>query len=256
MIHKVKLKVRDEERRLTSVSYDYKIKFSDALDIDKIIQLHQEVSMQLGSQASLPLDGGLIRIRFSSTDHDQFFYEWLFSSMMEDGSIEFIQNEVETIERISFWDCYCVSVKEWMNAGGTPMGIELLLSPGIFKKGALVNEKVWKVTDIHGNSEEIKIEGNSDEKNIVEITDAYWIDNEGKEKRDLNVEFPVTLFVVTKNFIIGKTVHLHFEDKDKEGWKVANYSGTIDSKGIIVLEDFKLEIVKKENNGTNDNKIN
>lgn len=166
MIHKVKLKVRDEERWLTSISYSYKIKFSDALDIDKIIQLHQEVSMQLGSQASLPLDGGLIRIRFSSTDHDQFFYEWLFSSMMEDGSIEFIQNEVETIERISFWDCYCVGIKEWMNAGGTPMGIELLLSPAIFKKGALVNEKVWKVTDIHENSEDVNKKSNKKSYNL------------------------------------------------------------------------------------------
>lgn len=239
MIHKVKLKVRDEERWLTSISYGYKIKFSDALDIDKIIQLHQEVSMQLGSQASLPLDGGLIRIRFSSTDHDQFFYEWLFSSMMEDGSIEFIQNEVETIERISFWDCYCVGVKEWMNAGDTPMGIELLLSTAIFKKGALVNEKVWKVSDIHGNSEEVI--KNEDAEEIIYITDAYWIDENGTEQRNLNLEKPVTLYVKVNNPKTGKTVKLDFEDNESE-LSTVTYSGEINSEGIIVLENFIMNI--------------
>lgn len=239
MIHKVRLKVRDEERWLTSISYGYKIKFSDALDIDKIIQLHQEVSMQLGSQASLPLDGGLIRIRFSSTDHDQFFYEWLFSSMMEDGSIEFIQNEVETIERISFWDCYCVGVKEWMNAGSTPMGIELLLSPAILKKGALVNERVWKVSDIHGNSEYINVVEETKKEDPIIITDAYWIDEKGNQQRELSLNFPVTLYIQTKDYIVNKSVNLII--KDDTIMKEAKCSGKIDRNGIITIEKFKLE---------------
>lgn len=70
MIHKVKLKVMDEERWLTSVSYGYNIKFSDAPDIDNIIQLHQEVALRLGSEQVLPIEGGFLRLRFSSTDHD------------------------------------------------------------------------------------------------------------------------------------------------------------------------------------------
>lgn len=242
MIHKVKLKVRDEERWLTSISYGYKIKFSDALDIDKIIQLHQEVSMQLGSQASLPLDGGLIRIRFSSTDHDQFFYEWLFSSMMEDGSIEFIQNEVETIERISFWDCYCVGIKEWMNAGGTPMGIELLLSPAIFKKGALVNEKVWKVSDIHGISK--KVTKDEDAEEIIYITDAYWIDENGTEQRNLGLENSVTLYVKVNKPQVGRTVKLDFKDSENK-LCTATYSGQINNEGVIVLDNFKMNLYEK-----------
>lgn len=254
MIHNVKLKVRDEERWLTSVSYGYHIKFSDVPDIDKIIQLHQEVALQLGSEQVLPIEGGFLRLRFSSTDHDQFFYDWLFTSMMEEGGIEFLQNEVEAVSRISFWDCYCVGVEEWMSADGAPMGIELLLSPAILKKDAPVHEKVWKITDIHGNTEEVKVEEeDGDKKKIVEITDAYWIDDNGQQIRELNIDYPITLYVVTENFIVGKTVHLHFEDKDQDGWKVADCSGNIDSNGIIVLENFKLETVKEESNGTNDN---
>lgn len=251
MIHKVRLKVRDEERWLTSISYGYKIKFSDALDIDKIIQLHQEVSMQLGSQASLPLDGGLIRIRFSSTDHDQFFYEWLFSSMMEDGSIEFIQNEVETIERISFWDCYCVGVKEWMNAGDTPMGIELLLSPAIFKKGALVNEKVWKVTDIHGNSEDLKVEEEIKEEKEPEITAVYWKDAKGNHIID---ELPendvVTLYAQTKNTTPGDKLSFTITLEDgKTIVKIENCE--IDSKGIAQIANFSLKEYMQINANTN-----
>lgn len=219
MIHKVKLKVRDEERWLTSVSYGYKIKFSDALDIDKIIQLHQEVSMQLGSQASLPLDGGLLRLRFSSTDHDQFFYEWLFSSMMEDGSIEFIQNEVETIERISFWDCYCVSVKEWMNAGGTPMGIELLLSPAILKKGALVYEKVWKVTDIHGNTEEVRAEEENKSENTKvnkRVLDLFWsYGNDHKTLKSKSRHYSdINLHIKTEGYKKGEKISATIEWED------------------------------------------
>lgn len=254
MVYKIKLKVRDEERWLTSIEYGYRIKFSDVADIDKIIQLHQEVSAKLGSEEPLPLEGGLFRLRFSSTDHDQFFYDWMFVSAMEDGSIEILQNEVETVSRISFWDCYCVGIEEWMSVGGAPMGIELLLSPAIVKKDALVYEKIWKVSDIHGNTEEVKgTEEDGDKKKIVKITDAYWIDDNGQQIRELNLDHPVTLYVVTDNFTVGKTVNLRFEDKDQDGWKVAECSGDIDSNGIIVLENFKLEIVKDESNGNNDN---
>lgn len=253
MIHKVKLKVRDEERWLTSISYGYKIKFSDALDIDKIIQLHQEVSMQLDSQASLPLDGGLIRIRFSSTDHDQFFYEWLFTSIMEDGSIEFIQNEVETIERISFWDCYCVGVKEWMNAGGTPMGMELLLSPAIFKKGALVNEKVWKVTDIHGNSEDVKTDKEVKEDKEPKIIAVYWKDAKGK---NIINEIPknelVTLYAKTKDVEDGEIVQFEIiytkeEPPIKVEGKVLNNE--------VHIENFNMRLYREKKTIENNNKI-
>lgn len=253
MIHKVKLKVRDEERWLTSISYGYKIKFSDALDIDKIIQLHQEVSMQLDSQASLPLDGGLIRIRFSSTDHDQFFYEWLFTSIMEDGSIEFIQNEVETIERISFWDCYCVGVKEWMNAGGTPMGMELLLSPAIFKKGALVNEKVWKVTDIHWNSEDVKTDKEVKEDKEPKIIAVYWKDAKGK---NIINEIPknelVTLYAKTKDVEDGEIVQFEIiytkeEPPIKVEGKVLNNE--------VHIENFNMRLYREKKTIENNNKI-
>lgn len=170
MIHKVKLKVRDEERLLTSIEYGYRLKFSDVADIDKIVELHQAVSMKIGSTESLPLEGGLFRVRFSSTDHDHFFYDWMFTSAMQEGSIEFLQNEVETISRINFWDCYCVGIEEWMSAGGAPMGIELLLSPAIVKKDALVHEKVWKITDIHGNTEEVKVEENTKKEDAKPVT--------------------------------------------------------------------------------------
>lgn len=237
MIHKVKLKVRDEERWLTSVSYGYHIKFSDAPDIDKIIQLHQEVALQLGSEQALPIEGGLLRLRFSSTDHDQFFYDWLFTSMMEDGSIELLQNEVETVSRISFWDCYCIGVEEWMSADGAPMGIELLLSPAILKKDAPVHEKVWKITDIHGNTEEVKGEKEPKEEKEPEITKIYWKDANGKEILNLPKQGNATLCAQTINTNEGDSIEF---DIDLENGNTINISGTVDSKGVVEILNVDL----------------
>lgn len=143
MIQNVRFKIRDEERWLTTVHFSYRLDFDENADLDKIIQLHQKVSEELGSDKSLPVFGGLFHIVFSSTDHDQFFYDWLLEGVMQDGQIEFIQNEVETVSRIDFWDCYCISLEERMSAGGAPMEIKLVLSPAIMKKDGILHEKIW-----------------------------------------------------------------------------------------------------------------
>lgn len=247
MIHKVKLKVRDEERWLTSVCYGYNIKFSDAPNIDKIIQLHQEVTLQLGSDQPLPIEGGFLRLRFSSTDHDQFFYDWLFTSMMEDGGIEFLQNEVETVSRISFWDCYCIGVEEWMNADGAPMGIELLLSPAILKKDSLVHEKVWKITDIHGNTEVVKmeednkIENTNEDKKILDLFWSYGEDHKVLKNKSRHYS-DVNLHIKTEGYKKGEKASVTIEWEDKSFFNNTNLKkisifGIVDNNGEAIIND-------------------
>lgn len=159
--------------------------------------------------------------------------------MMQDGEIHFIYNEVEVADIFRFWDCYCVKIEEYMSVGNAPMMMVVYLSPGIIKRNNLeVREKVWKVSEVVSSV----IEHNSDvNEQIIYITDAYWIDEYGNKQRDLNINSSVTLYVQTKNFVVGKTVDLFFEDKENSLIKSKTYSGIIDEKGIITIEDFNVK---------------
>lgn len=158
---------------------------------------------------------------------------------MHNGEIHFIYNEVEIADIFQFWDCFCVKIEEYMSAGNSPMMMVLYLSPGIIKRNNLeVREKVWKVSEVVSSI----IEHNSDvNEQIIYITDAYWIDEYGNKQRDLNINSSVTLYVQTKNFVVGKTVDLFFEDKENSLIKSKTYSGIIDEKGIITIEDFNVK---------------
>lgn len=159
--------------------------------------------------------------------------------MMQDGEIHFIYNEVEVADIFRFWDCYCVKIEEYMSVGNAPMMMVVYLSPGIIKRNNLeVREKVWKVSEVVSSV----IEHNSDvNEQIIYITDAYWIDEYGNKQRDLNINSSVTLYVQTKNFVVGKTVDLFFEDKENSLIKSKTYSGIIDENGIITIEDFNVK---------------
>lgn len=126
-----------------------------------------------------------------------------------------------------------------MSVGNAPMMMVVYLSPGIIKRNNLeVREKVWKVSEVVSSV----IEHNSDvNEQIIYITDAYWIDEYGNKQRDLNINSSVTLYVQTKNFVVGKTVDLFFEDKENSLIKSKTYSGIIDEKGIITIEDFNVK---------------
>jgi len=87
----------------------------------------------------------------------------------------------------------------------------------------------------------------AESKSGFTVVDAYWKDKNGREIRDLSVDFPVILYVVLGEFTAGSTVNLTFEDGEGEnGIKRADYSAVADSNGIVVIEDFKLELVRKE----------
>ena len=181
----------------------------------------------------------LITLAFECSGDEAFFYDWLNEGMMQDGEIHFIYNEVEVADIFRFWDCYCVKIEEYMSVGNAPMMMVVYLSPGIIKRNNLeVREKVWKVSEVVSSV----IEHNSDvNEQIIYITDAYWIDEYGNKQRDLNINSSVTLYVQTKNFVVGKTVDLFFEDKENSLIKSKTYSGIIDENGIITIEDFNVK---------------
>lgn len=147
MIYQMKLVIRDEERDITDFIYHCHISHYNDPDLDKMIELHIKVCEEIGNREDLPIEGDLIALTFNSTNHDQFFYDWLFEGAMQDGEIQFIYNEVETADIFRFWDCYCLGLEESMSVGGAPMRITIYLSPGIIKRNNLAaREKVWKVS--------------------------------------------------------------------------------------------------------------
>ena len=46
--------------------------------------------------------------------------------------------------------------------------------------------------------------------------------------------------------VLGGEIFITFEDEGENGIKRADYPGVADSNGIVVIEDFKLELVEKE----------
>jgi hypothetical protein len=76
---------------------------------------------------------------------------------------------------------------------------------------------------------------------VMEITDAYWIDEDGEKQCDLDTDFPVTLFIKLKDFILGSNIDFHFENQDNDG-ENANYSGVVGEDGIVKIDEFQLKL--------------
>lgn len=220
--------------------YNYRchIRHYDDPNLRKIIQLHIQVCEEIGNRECLPVEGDLITLAFECKGEEQFFYDWLNEGAMHNGEIHFIYNEVEIADIFRFWDCFCVKIEEYMSVGNSPMMMVLYLSPGIIKRNNLeVREKVWKVSEVVS----FVIDYNVDSEQIIYIIDAYWIDEYGNKQRDLDINSSVTLYVQTKNFVVGKTVDLFFKDKENSLIKSKTYSGVINEKGIIVIDDFNIK---------------
>lgn len=175
MIYQMKLVIRDEERDITDFIYHCHISHYNDPDLDKMIELHIKVCEEIGNREDLPIEGDLIALTFNSTNHDQFFYDWLFEGAMHDGEIQFIYNEVETADIFRFWDCYCLGLEENMSVGGAPMRITIYLSPGIIKRNNLeAREKVWKVSS-----------PSTDKK----VAETYYTQKSKKETSEENTTF-------------------------------------------------------------------
>ncbi len=238
MIYSVRLKVRDEERLLESLWFDYNVNFNDHTDLNKIIELHQQVSAMLGMDMSLPVWGGIFQVEFPSSANDQFFYDWLLEGVMEEGVIEIMRNEVETVSRIAFWDCYCVGLEEQMSADGSPMMMTLWLSPAIVKKDGFLNEKVWKVTDIHGLTQPVEVK---EEELKPEVIAVCWKDGEGKTQIDsLPENQQVSLHAEIKNAQPGDRVSFTIFSGDGKVLKRID-SCMVDAKGIVEVTNFGMK---------------
>ena len=240
MIYQAILKIKGKEVPILYYSYRCHVRHCDDPNLRRIIQLHIEACEKTGNRENLPVEGDLITLMFECSGDEQFFYDWLNEGAMHYGEIHFIYNEVEVVDIFRFWDCFCVKIKESMSAVNSPMVMTVYLSPGIIKRNNLeAREKEWKISEL--NSFVLEYNNDDNNKQIIYLTDAYWIDHYGNKQRNLNIDFPVTLYIQTENFIVGKTVNLFFEDKENSLIKGKTYSGIINKQGIIVIKEFNMK---------------
>ena len=209
------------------------------------------------------LQGGDIDIEMES-DGDSSILDMMLADMNKSRQAFFFHNEpipvsgkIQHIKddmmfrELAFDEAYLYSYGEKMTAEGSePMITRFLISPTRLDINRTVRLDRRTKTTYGFWWEEYKEEKNNKviivnkEELPIRIIDAYWIDDNKKEQRNLNMEKPVTLYVKVDNPVIGKIVELSFEDGENE-LRTATYSGEINNKGIIVLENFKMDINNK-----------
>ena len=194
MAYQVTLRMQNGvEREVACYGYECHIAHSDRPDIGRIIAAHMEVCQKLGTVDYLPVEGDLIAVTFESTDHDNFFYEWLLQGNMANGEIEFATGD-DIVDIFRFWDCYCVSLEETLCIGEMPMLMTVLLSPGILKRmNCEPREKVWKVSDI---SVKPRVVDNDEKHNSEPMVLVTSVKGESKSIVSQTVQYVVTKYNV------------------------------------------------------------
>lgn len=194
MAYQVTLRMQNGvERDVACYGYECHIAHSDRPDIGRIIAAHMEVCQKLGTVEYLPVEGDLIALTFESTDHDNFFYEWLLQGNMANGEIEFATGD-DIVDIFRFWDCYCVSLEETLCTGEMPMLMTVLLSPGILKRmNCEPREKVWKISDI---SVKPRVVDNDEKHNSEPMVLVTSVKGENKAIVSQTVQYVVTKYNV------------------------------------------------------------
>lgn len=195
MAYQVTLRMQNGvERDVACYGYECHIAHSDRPDIGRIIAAHMEACQKLGTADYLPVEGDLIALTFESTDHDNFFYEWLLQGSMANGEIEFATGD-DIVDIFRFWDCYCVSLEETLCTREMPMLMTVLLSPGILKRmNCEPREKVWKVSDI---SVKLRVVDNDEKHNSEPMVLVTSVKGESKAIVSQTVQYVVTKYSVS-----------------------------------------------------------
>lgn len=192
--------------------------------------------------------GGSIVVEFESTD-DMAVFRNMIDEDMPASSGEILVTTGEDgliLRRLAFSDAYIYAYGEQMNStSGLPMITTIFISPIRLdvNKNLRLNRRWpeangWEVM----KPEEVKVAQKTANEKDIELVNAYWIDKKGKKHRDIPIGKLITLYVVTNNYVVGKTINLDFDGSD---YKKVSYSGVINENGEIELKDFKLEYKSK-----------
>ena len=200
------------------------------------------------------LRGGNIYVLIESGTDNYLLRQMLLEEVPSvRGSIEVMTGQDEQRMRyLEFESAYIFSQEEVMfGYSSYPMLTTIAISPVRFDiDGKVRLDRRWPET--YGfwwqeyKPEEVKKVSRTETEQNFTIEDAYWLDDKGRKIRDLSIGMPVTLYVVLGQFSVGRSIHLTFESEEADGVKKADYSGIVNSDGMVVIEDFKLQAVNRE----------
>lgn len=202
------------------------------------------------------MKGGEIIVTLESSQHNLLFEEMIRKGDPKSlpGSLVFYEvGEGISIRTLEWEEAYIYALEETLHADRTlPMTQTIAITPLRLDVNKTVRmDRRFPQTYAFWWEEykpEVRAvratEHNTDD--TYTITDAYWLDGENNKIRDLNVEKPVTLYVVFGQYKVGNTINLYFEDKEGEEVKTFECSGTVNSDGIIVVNNFKAAFKKEE----------
>lgn len=193
--------------------------------------------------------GGILNISFEASRQDELFYHWFYQGNLEHGTIE-LYNHTDVympFKRIEFWDGWISNFSEdFSSTGEKPMIFSCSISAATIRVNKeLVVQRNWWITDINAKEEK----SDSEEKGNIICKRAYWIDENGKERDDLDVDVPVTLYIVLEgDYDIGQVLSPLIEDKSDDGIKRCKCKGTVNEEKILVIDNFRLEDLDTDQN--------
>ncbi|MFV0507409.1 MAG: type VI secretion system tube protein TssD [Bacteroidales bacterium] len=209
----IKMIVHGVERKLFNLSYDY---FKPPkLDVEKSFDQQERPSLRPSYYPIIDQIGGLFNVCFESKDatEDDFFVEWLAEGWLFDGCFEIYPKRTQDQSpiRIEFWDCCVVNYQEAFNSGGSPMTMNLRLSPAITKNRGFLQEKPWKFTDLSEGGEYARDEG-VEEDSFVEV----YLESENGERINEITQEQNAFIVISTQGKIGAIIETILRYKIKQ----------------------------------------
>lgn len=193
-------------------------------------------------------DNSLLETMLSDKSRQVPYHSWPdFEPAPICGKIQLIRDDVEVFRELVFEEGYIYRYYESMTADGFPMSI--LLSISTMRLDINRNVRLdRRLLTTYGfgwtkyvEKEIPKMVAQSDEELSTKITDAYWIDEQGKKHREFIVDFPVTLYVQFDRELLGQLISLEFKIFDNGELRHAQCSGFMNKDRIMVVENFKFE---------------
>lgn len=162
------------------------------------------------------------------------------------GKIQFIQDGAHVFRELAFEEAYVIRYKEKMDANGYPMSILLTISTLRLDINKFVRMDRRSETTYGFGWVRFKEKVKStivvkDSQQLINITDAYWIDEQGKIHKEFIVDFPVTLYVQFDKQLLGQLISLEFKIFDNGELRHAQCSGFMNKDRIMVVENFKFD---------------
>ena len=131
-----------------------------------------------------------------------------------------------------------INLGQWENCSETKINDDNALLVKSTIKCNVSGEDI-KIVDSGQKAELTEVEPvTSPEMNVY---DAYWIDKDHNEQRELSMGEAFQLHVEVQHYLPNTEIKFHFENTDNGSCQIPDVSGIVDKNGIVKIKDFQLK---------------